>query len=492
MGAIVTETITIVIGAIIIIILIHVIEKFSAESNQIRININRNNFIDKYSQKARHIKIHKRRHKIPDKLYFDSRRDLYIIDEDDQMDDDYIHYHWGRYRKPLKIIDFHHEVENKESYINDVIIDLSIMQSTKIHLLTEEYLIWLEISDRVFDSHFILTVVNRQNLKPIYSFYQKSYLPFLINFSSGSISSSSCTTYEAKYFNWYYMSFVKQGAFAQICYDTQMILIDDINIDNIGGWRIKVNLDANTTIFDINITRSHESLVSLLPIEESERNPSYDHKECGIKASVQASIDVKNTKDKKLFNTISDKKAIACYEFNKAVDFVKKKRGHLPAVHEQCISASISANVEHKEKHSSDDKDGKLFIITHAEIVGLFLCDGHLHNDTALLNGVWIEEHLHPLPQIEIIKIDNKLNTYLIQDINKTVNLEFRGEINNVMSHGSIGGNTRSKHNVQYDKSFYGFINGTINVFDHHHVKKIYFKKHVGIFDRIYDRVSWV
>ena len=108
---------------------------------------------------------------MPDNLYFDSRRDLYIIDESDKLDEDYIHYYWGRYRKPIAFVDFHHENDNKESYLNSLIIDFSIMQSIKSHFITNKYLVWFALSDRMFDSFFVLNIIDRQNLKPIYSFY---------------------------------------------------------------------------------------------------------------------------------------------------------------------------------------------------------------------------------------------------------------------------------------------------------------------------------
>ena len=481
------------------------------ESNQIAIQ--KGHFIDKYSQKKRHIKIHKKRHKVPDNLYFDSRRDLYIIDESDKLDEDYIHYYWGRYRKPIAFVDFHHENDNKESYLNSLIIDFSIMQSIKSHFITNKYLVWFALSDRMFDSFFVLNIIDRQNLKPIYSFYKKSYLPFLINFASGSIA-PECTTYESRNFDWssysinnnnkINMQLIKRESFVEICYDDKMVPIDDINIEDIGGWRIKINLDFNKTILAINVTRSHESLISLLPLENSERNPSYDHKECGIKASIKAFININHDNDDnrddetdnnnnnnlKNIEHIEDHNALACFEWNKAIDFVKKKHGGNQQGHEQCISASVQAQVEHTEKQSSDENDNNLFIVTESETIGLFVCDGHLHNDTALLNAVWIEEHLHPLPKVEITKLNDKINTYLIQDENLTVNLEFHGEINHIISSSDSKTNSRTSKK-QYDNSYYGFINGTINVYDHHHMKKIYFKNHLSIFDRMYDRVSW-
>ena len=57
----------------------------------------------------------------------------------------------------------------------------------------------------------------------------------------------------------------KDGELHEVCYDSAMVPIDDINAEEIGGWRVKVS-DFNKTIINMNITRSHESLVVLLPL----------------------------------------------------------------------------------------------------------------------------------------------------------------------------------------------------------------------------------
>ncbi len=55
------------------------------------------------------------------------------------------------------------------------------------------------------------------------------------------------------------MQLIKRESFVEICYDDKMVPIDDINIEDIGGWRIKINLDFNKTILAINVTNTWES-----------------------------------------------------------------------------------------------------------------------------------------------------------------------------------------------------------------------------------------
>eukprot|EP00944_MAST-04C_sp_MAST-4C-sp1_P015750 g15750.t1 len=268
-------------------------------------------------------------------------------------------------------------------------------------------------------------------------------------------------------------------SYIEVCYDSAMVPIDDINAEEIGGWRVKAFLDFNKTIINMNITRSHESLVALLPLEDSRSNPSYEHKECGVKASVYVNDGS---------TTIKDEDGLACFEWTKAIDFVKKDPGS-PGV-ERCISASMRANVEHTEKQSSDENDTESVIITESETIGVSLCDGHLHNDTAIFNAVWLEGHLHPLPKVEFRLLSSAMNVYALQDENKTINLEFRGV------RGLIGGNIdvtqRGDTATQYRDSLYGYINGTIVIMDHHHEKTVFLKRHISIFDTVHDRASWL
>ena len=65
-----------------------------------------------------------------------------------------------------------------------------------------------------------------------------------------------------------------------------MVPIDDINAEDIGGWRVKAFLDFNKTFVNINITRSHESLVALLPLEDSRRQSILRAQRMWVKASV--------------------------------------------------------------------------------------------------------------------------------------------------------------------------------------------------------------
>ena len=116
MAIIVTETLSFILVAFAMIVLVHYVEKWLALESQI--NVLPGEFIDKYSQRARHIKMHRKRHKTPENLFFDSRRDIYVINEEDAVAD-HIHYHWGRYG-PLPYISFHHESENEESYFRSL------------------------------------------------------------------------------------------------------------------------------------------------------------------------------------------------------------------------------------------------------------------------------------------------------------------------------------------------------------------------------------
>ena len=181
MAIIVTETLSFILVAFAMIVLVHYVEKWLALESQI--NVLPGEFIDKYSQRARHIKMHRKRHKTPENLFFDSRRDIYVINEEDAVAD-HIHYHWGRYRRPLPYISFHHESENEESYFRSLFVDLfAIMQSIKLHVVTRDRLIWIGMSDRLLDTHFFLVIANRSNLKKTHSFEKRLYLPMLVNFS---------------------------------------------------------------------------------------------------------------------------------------------------------------------------------------------------------------------------------------------------------------------------------------------------------------------
>ena len=80
MAIIVTETISFILVALAMIVLVHYVEMWLALESQI--NVLPGEFIDKYSQRARHIKVHRKRHKTPENLFFDSRRDIYVIDKE--------------------------------------------------------------------------------------------------------------------------------------------------------------------------------------------------------------------------------------------------------------------------------------------------------------------------------------------------------------------------------------------------------------------------
>ena len=440
--------------------LFHWYEKW--ETGNIKIHVIEGSFVDHYSNQPRGISVHRQRHKSPQDVFLDSKTE-WLGDAGESHPGGYIEYYWGRYRRPIRNVDFH--VEGQSSWVASTLIDLSIHQQVNIHVVTKTHFIWIGMSDRLFDAHAYMVVVERKNWKDRINFHRRKYIPVNVNFSISSVH--GCSHFESREVHWENVTITPSSHFS-ICYEEDQVEkemkekakerdISQFDYKLTGSWRAYGNIIMQNTSIELSVKKVHESLVVVMPLEGLD--PSYQHRECGAMATASLHHP----------HETHTTEGMACFEWSKTVDIAQT------IIHEKCVSFNGLATIKTEHKSSSDANDHSYVVTTEMENIGLILCDGHEYRGVALLNGLWVGGHFFHLHLASIHKqtgsdVWHIQNAHSSDEKTSLFELEFR---------------SRGKP-LAPGKAF-GVFNGTVHYIDHHEKKEVEIQNLVGAFEDTHD-----
>ncbi len=469
-----TETITFVTVFCMCIVLFHIYEQLESKllvGNKggvpgMEVLSDEDTFVDYYSNRARSVKCHRKRHTVPSTVYMDSQREFlrYSLEG---IEDDFVKYHWGRYRRPIPLVDFH--IEEYQSWLSSLYIDLSIHQRVYVHCATKTHLIWVAVSDRFLDTHIHVVIVALKNWKKVVSFYRKKIIPYNVEFSSSSVA--GCTRFESRDLSWSTAE-IQISSNLTICYEpSQKLKAKDKRLvakdymanslrANDGKWSVTGSLTNDNISFALGVSRSHESVVSVVPLNGI--YPRYVHLECGNHGEIKIE---RNGEE------IARDEGLSCFDWGKAVETSRQD------IENTCMTFNGVAAIETEHRVSPDPNDNHFALLTDTERVGVSLCNGNVYNQVALHNGIWVESHFFPLSQAHFRQAKNAFDNEIWQIKQLPISTMEEGkkagkETNFVLDF-------RPRLNEDSKRAF-GVVNGSIEYIDNHEHKRVVIRDLVG------------